>query len=274
MRYADLTYEELGDVAPQVRAVFMPLGCSEQQGPHLPIDFDTWMITRLCEDIAERLRQEHHELVLVLPTLPFGPTPEHTGFGFGYVNLRQSTHEAVVEDTLDSLTAQGFRTLVLWRGCAQHDLQAVIDRFNASHQDCVAYQPVIDYAAICDTAFGHPVPGGHADSFATSIRLHLDAEAVRTDKIRMPQLQPLEWADGLDFSAVSDTGVIGDPTQASAEAGARIWDLCVLEGVQLTRLLPDGRPDQVRQKWHFQPRGRGTRLRPAPRARQGLMVAG
>jgi len=253
MRYTDFTYEELRELLPRVDAAFIPLGCTEQQGPHLPTDFDTWMITRLCGEIADTLEREHGQSVAVLPTLPFGPTPEHAGFGFGYVNLRQSTHEAVVEDVLESLAAQGFRTLIVWRGCGQHNLGAVADRFNASHERCAAYQPVIDYGAICDSAFGRPVPGGHADSFATSIRLHLDRDAVRMDKLREPTLQPFEWGDDMDFAAISDTGVIGDPTQASAEAGARIWEMCVREGVRLTRLLLEGRSDQVRQTWHFLP---------------------
>jgi creatinine amidohydrolase len=253
MRYTDLTYEELRDLVPQVRAVFIPLGCTEQQGPHLPTDFDTWMITRLCQDIAERLQQEHGELVLVMPTLPFGPTPEHVGFGSGYVNLRQSTHEAIVEDVLESLAAQGFGTLIVWRGCGQHDLKVIIDRFNASHQECAAYQPVIDYGSVSESAFGRQIPGGHADSLATSIRLHLDKDGVRLEKVRMPALQPFDWHRDIDFSAVSDTGVVGDPTHASAEAGAKVWKLCVREGVYLTTLLLGGRADHVKQKWHFLP---------------------
>ena len=253
MRYTDLTHEELRDLVPQVRAVFIPLGCTEQQGPHLPTDFDTWMITRLCQDIANRLQQEHGELVLVMPTLAFGPTPEHVGFGFGYVNLRQSTHEAVVEEVLESLATQGFGKLIVWRGCGQHDLRLVIDRFNASHQGCVAYQPVIDYESVSQRAFGRQVAGGHADSLATSIRLHLDREGVRLDRVRMPTLQPFDWRRDIDFSSVSDTGVVGDPTQASAEAGAMVWKLCVGEGVHLTTLLLRGQADRVRQKWHFLP---------------------
>ncbi len=251
MRYTDFTYEELCDLVPNVKAVFIPLGCTEQQGPHLPTDFDTWMITRLCDDVAKRFREEHGGLVLVMPVLPFGPTPEHAGFGFGYVNLRQSTHEAVVEDVLESLAAQGYKTLLVWRGCGQHDLRAVIERFNASRQDSAAFQPIIDYGTVADTAFGRAVAGGHADSFATSIRLHLSEEDVHLDRIRMPALRPFEWDDDLDFSSVSDTGVVGDPTQASAQAGAKIWELCVSEGVELTRLLLEGRADQVRQTWHF-----------------------
>jgi creatinine amidohydrolase len=253
MRYADFTYEELRELLPRVGAAFIPLGCTEQQGPHLPTDFDTWMITRLCGDIADMLEGERGQLILVLPTLPFGPTPEHVGFGFGYVNLRQTTHEAAVEDVLESLAAQGLRTLIVWRGCGQHDLKPVIDRFNASHKGCAAYQPIIDYGTVCDTAFGRPVPGGHADSFATSIRLHLNRDAVRMDKVREPTLRPFEWSDAMDFASISDTGVIGDPTQASEEAGARIWEMCVREGAELTMDLLEGRAGQVRQTWHFLP---------------------
>jgi len=253
MRYSDFTFEELRELLPRVVAAFIPLGCTEQQGPHLPTDFDAWMITRLCEEITDTLESEHGQSVVVLPTLPFGPTPEHAGFGFGYVNLRQSTHEAVVEDVLQSLAEQGLTTLVIRRGCGQHDLGAVIDRFNASHKGCASYQPVIDYGAICDSAFGRPVPGGHADSFATSIRLHLDGDAIRRDKVREPMLQPFEWGDDMDFASISDTGVIGDPTQASAETGARIWELCVREGVGLTKLLVEGRSEEVRQRWRFLP---------------------
>ncbi len=33
MNYADLTYEEIRDLVPETAAVFIPLGCTEQQGP-------------------------------------------------------------------------------------------------------------------------------------------------------------------------------------------------------------------------------------------------
>jgi creatinine amidohydrolase len=157
----------------------------------------------------------------------------------------------VVEDVLESLAAQGFKALVVWRGCGQHDLRAAIGRFNASHRGCAAFQPVIDYGTVSETAFGRAVPGGHADSIATSIRLHLGGKDVRLEKVRMPGLRRFEWGDDVDFAAISDTGVVGDPTQASAEVGARIWELCVSEGAELTRLLLEGRADRVRQTWHF-----------------------
>jgi hypothetical protein len=57
-----------------------------------------------------------------LPALPFGPTPEHRNVGSGYIHLPQALHEGVVASVLHSLAEQGFRRIVVWRGCGQHHL--------------------------------------------------------------------------------------------------------------------------------------------------------
>ena len=58
------------------------------------------------------------------------------------------------------------------------------------------------------------IPGGHADSFATSIALHLRPEAVRADRIIDPQHGPVDW-------------------HASAELGAKLWE-AVIDSVAAT----------------------------------------
>lgn len=251
LRFGDCTADELREHARRRAAVLIPLGCAEQQGPHLPIDFDTWFVATLCEAIAERLVRGHGGPALVLPSLPFGPTPKHVGFGAGYVNLRQATHEAVVEDVLTSVAEQGFGSLFVWRGCGQHDLGTVLSHFNATHDHARAFQPVIDYPAISRRAFGRDVPGGHADSFATSVCLLLRQEAVRRDRIRQPVMAPFAWSRDMNFAAISDTGVIGDPTQAGEAAGARIWDLTVAEGARIVVALLDDPDAAVRQEWRL-----------------------
>jgi creatinine amidohydrolase len=80
------------------------------------------------------------------------------------------------------------------------------------------------------------VPGGHADSFTTSIALYLRPEAVRIDQISNPQNAPVDWDDPhLDFARYSATGVIGDPTHASAALGARLWTEVVEVAAQVLR---------------------------------------
>ena len=225
VRFADLTYLEIRERAAAGSLAVVPTGCTEQQGPHLPVDLDTWLAETICCAAAEHAAQEHNVPALVLPALPFGPTPEHRGFGSGYVHLPQALHEAVVASILESLAEQGFQRIVVWRGCGQHALAGVVERFNAAQTGRArAFLPELPYHAIWCEVGDPSVPGGHADSFATSLALHLRPESVRTDRIYDPHSAPVDWDDPhLDFAQVSESGVIGDPTQASAELGARLW---------------------------------------------------
>lgn len=231
MRYGDLTYEEIGERARLGWMAIVPTGCTEQQGPHLAVDFDTWFAEQMCLAAAARAAEVHKVRSLVLPALPFGPTPEHRGFGSGYIHLPQGVHEAVVSSILDSLAAQGFRRIVVWRGCGQHALRDVVERFNATHRGrAAAFLPDHPYHAIWCRIADSNAPGGHADSFATSIALYLRPESVRRDRIADPRNEPVDWYDPhLDFARYSTTGVIGDPTRASADLGSKLWRALVDE---------------------------------------------
>ncbi|MGZ6544697.1 MAG: creatininase family protein [Actinomycetota bacterium] len=93
----------------------------------------------------------------------------------------------------------------------------------------VAHLPGHPFHAIWCRVGDPSVPGGHADSFATSIALFRHPEQVRVDDIPEASATP-DWDDpDLDFSAYSTSGVIGDPTHASADLGERLWGSCVDE---------------------------------------------
>jgi creatinine amidohydrolase len=239
VRFTDLTYPEIADAVSRGAIAVVPTGCTEQQGPHLGVGFDSWFAEEICVAGAERVEQPP---VLVLPAMPFGPTPEHRGFGHGYVDLPLAVQEAVVRATLESLAAQGFRTIVVWRGCGEHDLSGVVDRFNAANAERArAHLPDLPYHGIwCE--IGDPsVPGGHADSFTTSIALHRHPELVRMDKVPSePSAQPDWSAKHQDFTKVSSTGVVGDATYASAELGSRLWDACAAQVASTLTAIAQG----------------------------------
>ncbi len=224
--YESLTYEEIAARAPSAVAV-VPLGCTEQQGPHLPVGFDTWFAAALCCAAAVGARDRSDTDALVLPVLPYGPTPEHRGFGSGYVDLPQPLHEAVVEAALVSLAEQGFRRIIVWRGCGGHRVEDVVSRFAADHPRVRVVVPAWPFHDIWCRIADPRVPAGHADSFTTSIALHLWPEHVRVDRIPGPSGEP-DWDDPkLDLAAVSSTGVIGDPRHGSPELGRRLWEEAV-----------------------------------------------
>lgn len=224
-KFGDLTYLEIKERADAGWLTVIPTGCTEQQGPHLPVDFDTWVVETILLAAADYAATEHGVNVLVLPAMPFGPTPEHVNFGSGYIDIPIELHNQLVAAVLSSLANQGFGRMVVWRGCGGHDLAQIVADFNRVRgPDAQAYLPGIPFHDLwCRMGYEH-IPSGHADAFATSLAMYLRPESVRTELIRNPQNGPVDWeTPNLDFAQFTETGVIGDPTPASAEMGSRIW---------------------------------------------------
>jgi creatinine amidohydrolase len=236
MDFGNLTYPEIKQAADQNWIVLIPTGCTEQQGLHLPVDFDTWLSHQVCIAASMRAQQEYDIPSLVLPVFPFGPTPEHRNFGAGFIDFPQSLHEEIVFEILKSLLNQGFSRMIIWRGCGQHDLRIAINSIQSSISHLKIWQPDMPYSEIWNRVYGSAIPGGHADSFATSLAMYLRPESVRKDQILNPEnLQP-DWSDpNLDFSLYSTTGVIGDPTKASSKLGEKLWILINKEVAQMIK---------------------------------------
>ena len=55
MRFGDLTYEEIAHRASLGALMVLPTGCTEQQRPHLTVDFGTWLAQAVCDAAAARL---------------------------------------------------------------------------------------------------------------------------------------------------------------------------------------------------------------------------
>ena len=225
MRFGDLTYLEIRRWAQSGCLAVLPTGCTEQQGPHLPVDFDTWFAERLCLAASQRAAGKFRVQSLVLPAIPFGPTPEHRNYGAGYVDIPSKLHSDLISATLGSLAEQGFERIVVWRGCGGHDLRGTVRQFNETNQyKAQAFLPEHPFHDIWCRLGDPNVPGGHADSFSTSISLHLRPATVRMNEIVDPAHGPVGWQDPeLDFARYSPTGVIGNPTHASAQLGAKLW---------------------------------------------------
>lgn len=226
MEFGKLTFEEIREAAGQHFIAIIPTGCTEQQGPHLPVDFDTWFAYELCTHASDQALADYRIPSVVLPALPFGPTPEHRGFGAGFIDLPQSLHENIVCAVLESLFDQGFRRFLVWQGCGQHNLSQAVSKFSSEHTGQVKlWLPDPPFFEVWNRVGNPEIPGGHADSFTTSIAMFLRPEDVRIKKIRPSESDEVDWDNSmLDFSNYSSTGVIGDPSGASVELGEELWD--------------------------------------------------
>jgi creatinine amidohydrolase len=108
-RLAQMAWPEVADaVKAGAMTVFLPLGATEQHGPHLPLGTDTVRASALAERLAERLGPGF----LVAPALPFGCCDEHAGFP-GLLGLQHETLARVIVDLARRLTGWGVRRPVL-----------------------------------------------------------------------------------------------------------------------------------------------------------------
>ncbi len=227
VRFGDMTFQEVAAAAAAGALVVLPTGCTEQQGPHLPVDFDTWFAEAVTNEAASRLPTAPP--VVVLPAIPFGPTPEHRGFGAGFIDVPVPAYDAFVRAVLDSLADQGFTRIVIWRGCGGHDLESTVGDFNESRSGtATAFLPAPPFHEIWCSIGDPDVPGGHADSFTTSIVMARRPDALRLGRIPLGESAQPDWNDpALDFTSVSATGVVGSASHASAELGHLLWEASV-----------------------------------------------
>src|SRR5205807_5160572 len=97
-RLGDARWTELTDRVSESLLV-VPLGSTEQHGPHLPLSTDTDIAVALAERLAAR--RPH---VVVAPALPYGSSGEHAGFA-GTLSIGQAALEHVVIELVRSADA-------------------------------------------------------------------------------------------------------------------------------------------------------------------------
>jgi creatinine amidohydrolase len=191
----------------------VPLGATEQHGPHLPLDTDTRIAVALAEGLASRRAD-----VLIAPALPYGSSGEHAAFA-GTLSIGQQALELVLVELVRSAWFAAGVVLVCWHGGNAEPLERATALLDRESRRILSWLPTIR--------------GGdaHAGRTETSLMLALAPEAVRRRRAKPGNTLPLATIaadlrrDGV--RAVSPNGVLGDPAGATAEEGRRLLDTLV-----------------------------------------------
>src|SRR5437667_6173382 len=77
-RLVEMTRSEANEAAPESLLV-VPLGATEQHGPHLPVGTDSMLVEAVAERVVLALRDSIP--VVLAPTLPVGTSTHHIPFG-------------------------------------------------------------------------------------------------------------------------------------------------------------------------------------------------
>jgi creatinine amidohydrolase/Fe(II)-dependent formamide hydrolase-like protein len=232
----ELTWTELRD---QIRGgrttIIVPIGGTEQNGPHMALGKHNVRVKALSEKIAQALGNAQVAPVLAyVPEGAVSPPVAHMRFP-GTITMPDATFEKVLEYAARSFGLHGFRDIVLLgdHGGYQKSLKAVADRLNREWAGTpVRVHAIGDYYRVAETTYADLLRrrgyrddeiGSHAGLADTSLALAIDPRLVRTDRLKAGE------APG------RADGVIGDPRRSSAELGQLGVDATVTATVDAIR---------------------------------------
>ena len=212
-------------------ALIVPVGSIEQHGPHLPLDTDTRIATAVSRALVDQIGGDELKW-LIAPAIGYGASGEHEEFS-GTVSIGTSALRLLLVEFGRSASRWAARLVfVNGHGGNVEALSAAAALLRYEGRD------VGWCSCSAENADAH---AGHTE---TSVLLHISPADVGIDE-RVPgnsaplgQLMPALRAGGI--AAVSDVGILGDPTTATASEGARIFtemiDGCLR---RVTRWTPD-----------------------------------
>lgn len=237
MLWSERTWPEFpADLAGSRGAAMLPVGATEQHGPHLGTGMDWILADRLCKAVAERTH------VPMLPTLPYGCSLGHSRRWPGTIALQPTTLIEIVKEIGDWAYHSGVRRLFIVNThvtnaaplrCALEMLRAEHDDLMVSAINSAMISPRVREAHFADAE------DWHANAAETSLMMAVAPEIVRPELVAGSD-DP-DRTEGHVFShpvnRTSLNGVTGSPSRASAEQGSELFAWMVED---LTALIERG----------------------------------
>lgn len=237
----DMTWEELSEVLKETDTVLLPVGSTEQHGPHLPLATDTIQIVEIARQTVARLAKEGITVVAG-PTIPFGVAPYHMPFA-GTISLRSSTLDALIKDVCHSLYHHGFRKffLLLGHGGNLPVMQVVTQDLVTELPESSVY--FLNWLPASEASYSEILVSkkaeGHSGEGETARVMVTHPNLVQMDRARVYYSQEAEDLESEDhplmgggvmegirnWREVTSIGSSGNPTLATPETGQKSYDV-------------------------------------------------
>jgi creatinine amidohydrolase len=240
--WQSMTWQEIAQLREQgMDAAILPVGATEQHGPHLATSVDSVTAERLAHAVSAETG------VPVLPTLPYGCSLGHSRRWPGTLSLQPQTLIDVIVQIGEWAHAAAVRRLIIINGHVTNfaPLRCALEVLRSKFDDLlIAIRNVGDVSQRVRTEFYADAEDWHANAAETALMLELAPELVRADRIA--EAHDPDRTHGLFFShpvnRTSRNGVTGHPVTATAEQGARLFSWMVEDLSGLIRTALSERP--------------------------------
>ncbi|WP_299268062.1 creatininase family protein [Halorientalis sp.] len=223
MHLAEATWTDVDAADPDLAV--LPVGSTEQHGPHAPLGTDYITAEAVAEAGAERYEDDADESVVVAPPIPVGVAEEHRQFT-GTLWVSEDTFRDYVRETVGSLRSHGWSKTVLVNGhggnvAALRETAARVTRHSDGYAAAFTWFDAVD---------PEEVTMGHGGPLETSVLRHLHPELVNEDRLDEAAEGGAdgwgEWESGVnlahDSAEFSENGTVGDPRGGNTDLGKQL----------------------------------------------------
>lgn len=260
VRLQNLTWEEVDTYLEDqdVPIAIVPIGSTEQHGPHLPLGVDAYQ----ADDLAVGLAKETD--ALATPPIWYGDADHHLEFP-GTISLSTDTVVSVLNDVYDSLVSHGFENIITVNGHRIANLTAIetaAKQATQRHPD--ALFATIDPLRIgidihTELRDGDPEDGMHGGEFETSFMQYLHEELVHEEKFEQETADGFSQYQSNNLVGKDDTvllpssrhspeeghlGHVGNPRNATPEKGEDLYNALIENGSEFIAELRQYRSDR------------------------------
>ncbi|QZP37214.1 creatininase family protein [Halobaculum magnesiiphilum] len=243
MKLSEATWTAVRDA--DLAAALLPVGSTEQHGPHAPLGTDALTAEVVADAAAVQWADDRASDtdsypsdaddsvaggdLLVAPPVHVGVAEEHRAFD-GTLWVSPDTFRAYVRETVESLASHGIDRVVLVNGHGGN-VEALAEVARRVSRD-----DATDAYAVSFTWFEavgeHASRMGHGGPLETAMVRHVAPDLVREDRVEEARDGGSdrwgEWVRGVNLAHDSDeftgNGVVGDPTEGTAELGAELLE--------------------------------------------------
>ena len=222
MLWSELTWSEIPDVLANCgHAAMLPVGATEQHGPHLGCGVDTVIAEVLCKIVAQQTG------VPMLPALPYGCSLGHSRRWPGTIAVQPIVLIELVKQIGDWAYYSGIRRLFIVNAHVTNaaPLRCALEMLRAEHDDLMV--AVINTATLSERVrqfHSADAADWHANDAETSLMLAIAPQGVRPEKLA--EADDPDRTCGCIFAhpvnRTSMNGVTGKPSLASADKG-QLW---------------------------------------------------
>ncbi len=228
--------------------VLLPIGATEQHGPHLPINTDTCIGESVCRYASA------HAQVALMPAQAYTVSSGHTPKWPGTFSLRHDTFINLLVDLADWIVATGWRRLLIVNSHFGNDasMRVAVEKIRLRHLGELQVGAVNTFHLSEEIwkQFSADADDLHANKAETDLMLHLAEDAVKMDRVKDDPDRTVDSVFSYPVAQTSLNGITGEPSKGNAANGETLFNLMGEALTQLINRAISEQPPLAEDQWH------------------------